>query len=73
MENEKTELDKYMLLYRNWITNKDLLCSPGLCNDLYGERIYNGMEICIGVIGSLCYIGDTNTTLYINYTPIKYF
>lgn len=29
MENEKTELDKYMLLYRNWITNKDLLCSPG--------------------------------------------
>ena len=29
VENEKTELDKYMLLYRNRITNKDLLCSPG--------------------------------------------
>ena len=36
-----------------------------LCNDLYGKRV----AIC--TVDSFCCIAETNTTLNINYTPIK--
>jgi len=43
MENGKTGLDKYMLLYRNQITNKDLLCNPGSSTQ-YSVMTYMGKE-----------------------------
>ena len=42
-----------------------------LCDDLNGEKIQKGEDICICVADSLCCMVGTNTTLQINYTPTK--
>ena len=42
-----------------------------LCNHLNGKRIWKRIDTCIFITVSLCCTPKTNTTLLINYTPIK--
>ena len=41
------------------------------CGDLNGKEIQKRVDICIYITDSLCCTVETNTTLSINYTPIK--
>ena len=52
--------------------------NPVLCDNLEvwdglgGTReVQEGGDICIPVADSRCCIGETNTTLYSNYPPVK--
>ena len=59
-------MDMYTLLYLKWITNEDLLYSPGmLCGSLDGKGIWRRMDTCIHMAGSLCCSPKTITTLLI--------
>ena len=42
-----------------------------LCNDWYGKRIWKRLVICICITESFCCTAEANTTLWINYMPIK--
>ena len=42
-----------------------------LCNDLYGNRIFKKVNMCICISDSVCHTVETNTTLSIKPTPIK--
>ena len=58
------------------VANKNLLYSTGNStehsNGLYGKKnLKKGAGICLCITGSLCCIPEINTTLYINYIPIK--
>ena len=45
-----------------------------LCEDLNGKEIQKrGSAMCTCIAGSLCCTAETNTTLHINYTPVKFF
>ena len=46
------------------------LCSI-LCNGLYGKRMQNRVGVCVCITDLLCCAPETNTTLQINYIPIK--
>ena len=59
------------------ITSKDLLYSTGNSTQYsvityMRKKSVKRMNMCICITDSLCYIPETNTTLYINYIP-KFF
>ena len=59
-------MDMYTLLYLKWITNEDLLYSPGMLHgSMDGKGIWRRMDTCIHMAGSLCCSPETITTLLI--------
>ena len=68
-------MDKYILLYLKWITNKDLLYSIANCVQCYEAAwmggVWGRMDTCICMAESLCYSPETITTLLISYTSTK--
>ena len=66
-------MDMYTLLYLKWITNKDLLYSPGNSVQCYvaGRGVWGRMDTCICKAESLFCPRETTTTLFISYTPIQ--
>ena len=67
------EMNMYTLLYLKWITNKDLLYSPGSSVQCYvdGRGVWGRMDMCICKAESLFCPHETTTTLFIGYTPIQ--
>ena len=68
-------IDMYTLLCFKWITNKDLVYSPGnscsvLCGSLDGRGVWGRMDTCLCMAESLCCAPETITPLLISYTPI---
>ena len=58
-------IDIYTPLYRNWISNKDLLCSIGNSTQ-YSVITYMRIEykrVDIRITDSFCCTSETNTTL----------
>ena len=41
------------------------------CHGLCGKRIWKGADTCVCITDSLCCTPETNTTLSINYAPVK--
>ena len=75
MTNWEIRINRYTLLYVKQVTNKDLLYSTGNSTQ-YSVMTYVGKESkkeWIYITDSLCCTPETNTTLQINYTPIKIF
>ena len=74
--NWESGVSRCKLLYIGWINNRVLLYSTG--NSIEYPKInHNGKEyekecIDIYITESLCCIAEINTTLYINYTSIKF-
>ena len=76
--NWETGIDIYMLLYIKQIISKDLQYSTGnstqysvtACTRKESKK---RVDICICITDSLCYTAETNTTLQLDYTPIKSF
>ena len=80
MINWEIGVDIYTVLYIyvKQITNKYPLYSIGNSTQ-HAVMAYTGKEskkrvdICICITDSLCYTAETNTTLQLDYTPIKSF
>ena len=75
-KNREIGIDVYTVLYVKQVINKNLLYSTGnfysiFCNGPCGKRMKKKVNICI-TDSTLC-IPKTHTTLYITYTPIKFF
>ena len=73
--NWKIGTDVYTLLYIKYITNNNLLYiaqGTQYSNGLRGKRILK-IKVDICTTDLVCYMPETSTTLYINYTPMKVF
>ena len=69
--NWEIGIDIHTLLYIKQIINKDLLLTE--TSSQYSVMTYMGKEskkVDICITDSLCCTTETNTTVYINYTPI---
>ena len=74
--NKEFGINRYTLLYVKQMNNKDLLYSTGhyiqyLVITYSGKEYEKHIYIYICITESLCCTPETNTTLLINYTPIK--
>ena len=43
------------------------------CNNLYEKKIWKRLDICVCITESVCCTSETNTALWINYTPVSNF
>ena len=69
-------MDMYTLLYFNWATKKDLLCSTGNPAQRYvaaqmRRKVWGRMDTCICLAEPLYYSPETVTTFLTGYTPIQ--
>ena len=69
--NWEIGIDTHTLIYIKQTINKDLLLTE--TSSQYSVMTYMGKEskkVDICITDSLCCTAETNTTVYINYTPI---